>query len=288
MRRTIDEVIALYELEPVTRGDIYLEGETDRELITWCLELSSQRYRSSYSILMIDVSPAIVAKHGLNIGSNRSRVIAMALEVWEELGKDTCKLSFIVDRDLSFFIPGQIPPPGILTTDYAAMDAYLLQSEALNKYARFVCRLQPQNIDEFIDSLYEVVQILFVLRVALDSFGIGVRPAIIQSLLSFDGHRISIDKDDLLQRTLSAGNALARLEELRVSIDSASDQVANADMDRRYFANGHDLLQVLGEAAFKIGQDNAYRKEMHVRKSLLMALSHDELILEPLFRQILN
>jgi hypothetical protein len=264
-----------------------VEGECDRELLTWLFERSGVHQRVVYPIDLIDVPAAVLLEHGLNLGSNRSRVIAMALEVWKEIERNVCELMFVVDQDLGYFVVEDRPPDGVLSTDYSAMDAYLLQGESLDRYARFVCRVAANQVDLFVGSLFQTAHLLFALRLTLARLGIAVKIVGVERTLTFAEGRMSIDQPELIRRTLSAGNSLPRLQEVNDAMADALRDVEVNGVDRRLFARGHDLMLLLGEAALRLGGDSAYRQESRVRRSLLMALNREGLAAENLFLRVL-
>ena len=286
MKRTIEEVVTLYELEPATRRDLYVEGETDRELIGWFFERSGVKGRAIYPIDLVDVPASLVASYGLNTGSNRSRVIALAHEVWKEVPRERCGLVFVVDRDLSHFIENEVPPEGVLVTDYAAMDAYLLQNESLNRFARFICKIDAEHVHDFIGSVFSIAHILFALRLSLVRTGLAIRIVGTERVLRATHIQLDVDKHELVRRTLSAGSRLDRLEEVLAALEVALNDLAGA-ADRRYFVNGHDVMLILAEGANKFGRDSSYRQEVRVRRALLMAVVHDEIAAEGFFQALL-
>ncbi len=83
-RRNIDELVALYSLEETVR-DIVVEGSRDKSFISWFIDLNKLENTTIYSIDDINVSNETLDKHGLSRGSNRSRVIATAMELRDSI-----------------------------------------------------------------------------------------------------------------------------------------------------------------------------------------------------------
>lgn len=288
MKRTIDEVVTLYDLEPVTRKDIYVEGACDQDFVARLLIQNGSKDRAVYAIGLIDIPDLILDKHKLHRGSNRNRVIAMALEVWAAIGKDTCSLKFIVDQDLCRFVPAEVPPDGILMTDYAAMDFYLLRGTSLTKFAHFVCGIDDQNTGAFIQSVYGVVKSVFSLRVALARLNVSARIVGLERLVTFRDSNASIEMADLVQRTLSVANSLGKRDMVAIATRDAFADVTRVDPDGGSLGNGHDVMKVLGEAARQLGGDSAYREEGRIRSALLMAVAFNDVSREPLFERVLS
>ncbi|MEI2454850.1 hypothetical protein [Lysobacter firmicutimachus] len=285
MKRTIEEIVTIYELEPSTNRDVFVEGVSDRELIVWYMSELGQSGRAVYPIDLVDVPSGLLQELGLPHGSNRSRVIALAIRVWQEISQEQCGLIFIVDRDLADFIDGQIPPRGIVMTDGASMDGYLLSDSSVDKYLSLVCRVAPLYVCGVRESIYRILAYTFALRIALQRLNMAVRIVSLSKLISIDGVAVSINEVELVRRTLLAGNQVARLNEVFDEIKDIRAIVdAKAGGD---FANGHDAFLVLGECANSMARDSAYREERRVRMALMMALKRSDLDERELFKLVM-
>jgi hypothetical protein len=76
-RRTIEEIIVRYELEPSLR-DIYVEGLEDKSLIEWFLSQHGQTNCAIYDVDTIEIPAELLFAENL-VDGNRSRVIFLAL-----------------------------------------------------------------------------------------------------------------------------------------------------------------------------------------------------------------
>jgi hypothetical protein len=81
-KRSLDELITLYELEPEL-SEVVTEGRTDAALMRWFLN----RLNSDTAVYAVtdrlDITPAELRSRGLNVG-NKGYVIASALMLQEK------------------------------------------------------------------------------------------------------------------------------------------------------------------------------------------------------------
>lgn len=286
MRRTIEEIITLYDLEPTTRKDIYVEGESDKELLSWYISELGQKGRAVYPISMVDVPSEVVGRLGLPAGSNRSRVIALALSVWMEISREDCTLLFVVDRDLADFVPEQQAPEGVVMTGPASMDGYLFGTASLARYLSFVCRIPDDDVESARISLFRVLRFLFALRIAYRRLDIPAKVVALDRTLSYGQGGLSVDRRELVRRSLSAANALARLDQVLAEVECVEAEIQKQSAPETFFAHGHDAFCVMGECAHLVARDSAYREERRVRSALLMGLSKGDLDSQELFKRV--
>lgn len=286
MRRTIDELIALYDLEPTTRRDIYVEGTDDRDLFGWYLEQIKQTSRGVFCVNDVDVPAQRIEELGLNRGSNRDRVIALAVLIWQSIDRNHCKLSFVVDADLSKCFHKHCVPVGVLTTDFPATDCYLLNDELVDRFLYVHCRVPKDRAPQMRASLFDVCVFLYALRVVLASFPIFVRIVGVERLLRVNSGRLELDKGAVVRRTLSTCGRLADFELVEFAVEEVLKTIQSTGLSALHFSHGHDALQILGEAVHLQIADSGYRNESRVRRSLLMSLRPDMLNGFELFKRL--
>ncbi len=79
-KKTLDEIITLYQLEP-SLTDIYVEGILDKGIILWFLNKTSKLHVNVYTIDLIEIPLTTITKYNLNVDSNRSKLIILASEL---------------------------------------------------------------------------------------------------------------------------------------------------------------------------------------------------------------
>ena len=147
IRKEIDELVALYSLEPQLL-DVYVEGERDKILIDWFLDEQGIEDINVYSIDIINVPRELIKRYGLNTGSNRSRVIALSIELATSLPEDLHILC-VADRDHEDYLPSISINKYLEFTDYTSLDLYLFQKHTIQKFISLVLGGLPFTTDQF-------------------------------------------------------------------------------------------------------------------------------------------
>jgi hypothetical protein len=102
-KKTISELIALYQLEPSV-VDIFVEGPDDEIIIRWYLN-RVHREKLGIGIYVIDdieVPAQVLSRYHLRVG-NRSEVIGLCKEIEEQFGDQFVRATGIIDSDFTFF-----------------------------------------------------------------------------------------------------------------------------------------------------------------------------------------
>ena len=103
-RRTFDELVVRYELEP-SICDIYVEGLIDKSLIEWFLNESDLETENItvYEIDTVDIPTNELFELGLN-DANRSRLIVFAIKLQTILKSQLPNVICIADKDFDDLI----------------------------------------------------------------------------------------------------------------------------------------------------------------------------------------
>jgi hypothetical protein len=162
--RSIHALVALYELEPTVR-DLYVEGESDKRLLEWFLQERGIEKAEVYPASLIEVSASLLAKHGLDNGSNRAKIIALSAELAESVPKPS-QVRCIVDRDFEEYIPIGINNSILLLTDYNSMELYLFNRKTVNKFIKIVLGGLRLGSEDLLESAGKVLEAIYVFRLA--------------------------------------------------------------------------------------------------------------------------
>jgi Protein of unknown function (DUF4435) len=178
-RRTLDELVTRYELEPGLR-DIYVEGKTDKLLLEWFLEQKEYQDFAIYEIDTVNISAQRLFELGLN-DNKRSRVIALALDIQDRMSELPSHLTCIADKDFDWLFGKEYQCDLLLFTDYSCLEMYLFNEAILDKFLRLGLRLSDPKSPEILNQISKVLEELFLLRATnealnlnmewLDSFG---------------------------------------------------------------------------------------------------------------------
>ncbi|MES9852028.1 MAG: hypothetical protein ABW170_09380 [Candidatus Thiodiazotropha sp. L084R] len=166
-RKSITELLALYSLEDTIK-DIYVEGERDKQFISWFVGAEGGGRIGVYAIGDIDVSNKVLDKYNLPHGSNRSRVIAVANELSDGL-PDCNNILFIADRDYEDYLPCMAESRFFAFTDYNSIESYIITEDAMRKIISIVYGLHSGHTPRFYYDLKEILRKIFSIRLANES-----------------------------------------------------------------------------------------------------------------------
>ncbi|MER6672399.1 hypothetical protein [Streptomyces sp. NPDC000983] len=135
-RRTVDELVTLYELEPEVR-DVFVEGRSDRNFLKSHLFTEGDASLCNvYAVSdRVHIPDGDLLAAGLLTGE-RGRILWLAQQLSEKLpGHSSAAL--VADKDFASLdadVKAEIH--GLVYTDYSSMEAYALNDGALSKLLR--------------------------------------------------------------------------------------------------------------------------------------------------------
>jgi len=281
VRKKFDELIALYSLEPDLK-DIYVEGVNDKNLIEWVLSAHNIKDISVYSIDAVEVNDDILERHGLNRGSNRSRVLALSAELAQSLPV-TCKIVCIVDRDQEDYLPSGLGNCFLEFTDYNSTELYLLRSSMIRKFISLVLGGFPISEDRLVAQVIPILEDLYVLRLAGQVLDWNMEwinfTKYVQIAEGFSFDRERFQKAYLQKNGKWYKRAVfeAKVEELRSMLKD----------DLRFRLRGHDLMDLLYYVVKKRKSSRKFGNVQTFRGAFMGCLELSELSGERLFQRIL-
>ncbi|MFK0167499.1 hypothetical protein ACIQU5_01715 [Streptomyces sp. NPDC090306] len=246
-RRTVDELVTLYELEPEVR-DIFVEGRSDRNFLS--VHLTTQGESVMYKTYAISdrvhIPDGELIAAGISVGE-RGRIIWLARQLAARLPGHS-SVALVADKDFaSLHADANEEIHGLVYTDYSSMEAYAFNERTLNKLLRV-----PLGAPDYVTApviltaLRPALVALFIIRLCLRGSGTGVKiPP--KTLGKWDLDDQSQDK--ILEvfraalQTIPAserngqtpGELYARYIEYRDIVDS----------EYRDYINGHDISLLL-------------------------------------------
>ncbi|WP_312409250.1 DUF4435 domain-containing protein [Comamonas sp.] len=285
----ISELCAKYEYHP-SLIDFYVEGEFDRDLLNYFF--GDQGHSSQVSVIAIDqveITDEILVSKGLPTGSNKSRLIALALEFNQRLSNQSKKnVSCIVDTDHDEFLRVKVQAKHLFYTDYTCMEMYCLNDQTLKKFLLFACNLHDKHFNEFNKLANIVLPVLFCIRIinqvlSLNSIFPSIKKGLKnkRDLLSFDAN---VYIDAFIQtNNLHSQKALIKRE--------YAAHFANMPLDIRFKSNGHDFVHCVFEYVEDSNGPKLHNKSESVDvfggRLLANSLEVSRLFNEKLFSQLL-
>src|SRR5882724_3058764 len=131
-KRTLEEVAAIYNLEPQLK-DIFVEADSDRFFLEWFLDRKGVFAVTVYAIDLIDIPDEILRKYNLPSHSNRSRVVALSCELATRC-LHSLKVLCVVDRDFEDYAPTVSGGAYLAFTDHNSIDLYAFTPEVITKF----------------------------------------------------------------------------------------------------------------------------------------------------------
>lgn len=172
IRRTLDELVARYVLEPDLR-DIYVEGKTDKLFLEWFLRNRGIEDIAVYEIETVDISAERLFELQLK-DNNRSRVITLALYLQDKFPKTTPHVICIADKDFDWLFDITYQCNLLFFTDYSCLEMYLFNETVLNKFLLLSLRISELRAIDILNQLSKVLEDLFLIRAARESLNINI------------------------------------------------------------------------------------------------------------------
>ncbi|MCF2150555.1 hypothetical protein IQ276_029845 [Desmonostoc muscorum LEGE 12446] len=286
-RRTLDELVTRYELEPYL-CDIYVEGRTDKLLIEWFLDHKEHQDFAVYEIDTVEIPAQLLFQLGLK-DNNRSRVIALALYIYDKFSETSLHITCIADKDFDWIFSKEYQCDLLLFTDYSCLEMYLFNEVVLDKCLRLGLRLSQPKAREVLNQVSRVLEDLFLIRATnealelnmtwLEKFGDCCK-------LDKNNNQIQFEFKSFITKYLNSNNKrsqeskfITKLEELR----------AKELIDIRYKIHGHDFTELLYwyiRPYLRKEIKSSYNSEI-LAGNLLTCIDAEKLSQEGLFQRLL-
>ncbi|MCC5787049.1 MAG: hypothetical protein JJU33_10155 [Phycisphaerales bacterium] len=260
---------------------IVVEGSFDQTAITCYLK---KRNINSVGIWMadsIDVPNSVITGHGLNEKSNRSKVIAIAMEFANHKirpGNFMC----IADLDHeSIGGPAINLPHGLRYTDVASMETYCFSESAIDGVLSAIAQSAPFSGKEFLDAYVGDMTKLQIFRASLQRLDARVAFPSLESIVRDRGSTLcQIDTTacaHMISKTLDA----EQKEEFDSHVQTLTENVPASISHCR----GRDLTHLLLRNCKRHCKPTGFRNTAMFQRALLMQ-SADELGRYSLFSAI--
>jgi hypothetical protein len=241
-RKTITELLALYEFEPELRH-LWVEGSSDVSFFRWFLAERNLDAVEIRPIDQVEVPLTVLEKYGLT-PSNRNRAIALSLELESSLNAvdEHALIKVIVDRDFDDFLLRSIDGKFLEYTDFTSIEMYFFEAETIKKIITLATSTPERSVDELMSRIVCVGCKIFFLRAANELLGWNLKMPDHFKLISNKFTSIDFNYDEFKKRILTS-NACADSE---VAFDAAVLKVRDGQPDEpRLKIRGHDFINLL-------------------------------------------
>ena len=286
-RRTIGELRTLYRLEPSV-FDIYVEGTSDKALLSWLLRSLGIDGVFVYTIDTVDVPANLVIGRGLELGE-KGETIALGMELGDLLGG--CPLPNVVclvDNDLDLLL-GTVESGGecVLRYDFSSIEMYAFTPKTIGKFFSLGVQAEDLDIVGITDTLRGALVDLTLVRAGFHKSGSGVPMlANFPRCCTVVGTEIVVDIEELVTRSLNASDRRPRPSVADI-MDQISELRGRLPPDSRAVIGGHDFIRLF---TWFLREGMRFR-EFHedvVEKSLRLCLEPADMLAHPTFKEIVR
>lgn len=273
-KRTLDEILARYSLEPDLR-DLYVEGDSDVRRLRWMLSKLGLYDAKVYPISDIEIEEQRLTDRGLPNG-RRSQVIELALFLCESGLEDQGQVTALADLDLGIEPSGVEQCTFLLFTEHCSIETYAWSASSLEKFLDLVAFYRRKTADELMGILEAPLTTFFAVRVARKSLGIDLQHLPIEHECSIHSDLIVFDLESYVRKYINRGPK-GNKEDLFNALLGASRTIEYSlliPVGQRIY--GHDFCALLSWYLLKTGGDRDVCNLLSVERTLFACVDLDE------------
>lgn len=278
LRRTIDELTALYGLEPDLR-DVFVEGTIDKAFFDWYVRRKRWPNVSVYPVDLVEIPSALVSSYGLPLGSQRSRVIALSCEL-AKLQPTGKRIMCIVDRDSDDQVSAIDENKYLFFTDGNALELYALAPRVLEKFLLVCLGGFSISADNLVAQVVPILQRLYAIRQVNRSLGWGMKWLPLSSYLVVSGSRITFREAEFVRAYLHKGGRWSSRDRFSQALQAEAKRL---DPDPRRSTRGHDFSEVFLHVLRKLEKTRIFGNAQTIESCLMTAIEAADLEDEGLF-----
>lgn len=237
-RRTINELLVRYELEPELR-DVFVEGKFDQEILSSYFRGAKHLDRMVYEIDSVEVPTELLIKHVLTDG-NKQRVIALARELAGLPAE--CSYRCLVDRDLDHWFGALEATARLIWTEFCSIELNFFSDEILHDILITTAKAKISSWEEYIDSLVATLSDLYVLRLADRELGWFIEWLPVGKCLSHENSKVVFDFAGYVDRLLMKNRKSGLRGKFEISVAVWKKRLSG---DHRNHIRGHDFVELL-------------------------------------------
>ena len=285
LRIPLADLVTEYMLH-VNRKHLFVEGREDCAVLEWYLEPVSSISVSVFEIDTVEITADELHRHNLTEGK-KNRVLVLARELDKALPEGSAQVLCIVDADFDYILNRIERNRFLAYTDGTSLEMYAFSEAALKRVLRLGFRDSTSDPKEILDTLYGILQDVFVTRAVNEALQLGLTwlPFVRRCKIQDDG-KIAFDLDKFVRDYLLKNNAHAQTEEFSI----CRMNLLNSQLGSRWrWVRGHDYAKLLTRyfnAISKTAEARALARSGSVMRMAFVALDRDEMNAAPLFRKI--
>ena len=244
--RTINELIAIYELEPNIH-DIFVEGRRDLLFFRGIFRKIGVK-----EVIVREISDSIelpneiedVAAHlDLNLfNNNRSKVICFAIFLESKL-TSYHGVRCIAEKDFDFLLgKNDYECEILLFTDYTCIEMYFFNKVTLIDYFENFLRKIGLPIDLIIQQFVNILTDLFLIRLVNKVLDLNMEWINFKKYWTCNNYQINFRKEEYITAYLSKNNNLSIKSQIFENLKDLKEKLTD---DPRYQMHGHDFIDLL-------------------------------------------
>jgi hypothetical protein len=279
----------LYQLHPIL-FDIFVEGEFDQDFIDQFVgKLGKETEIAVFPINTVNIPDDTLIDLGLPVGSEKSRVTALAILLEQNFGNRPSNIVCLVDADHDRILQKVRNEFNIRYTDFTCMEMYLLDLTTLKKFFTFTCNMDALRVADFMRLASLILPCQFVARAVVEKMGLSIAILYFKSGLKKKGKFDSFDQNKYFDCFLSNAVCRSRREEI---IQEITRLMSLLDSNLKHKSHGHDFIDLMFEYLWSEGGVKLHNKGDEVQKFggrlIATAVDFERLSKETFFSQISN
>lgn len=276
----VTELVAQLQVEP-SLAVVVVEGDDDYRVMLSFLRSQGEEDKWVYPISLVDADTALCKRHGLEGGSARRAVVALAMELGGACSS-SARVACVVDSDLHTVLPDPYVSPFLLRTDFPAIESYAFDHAVLDRFATSYLGCEDVRPAKVVGALESDLKWLFSLRLARETAKKRVRFPGIPGCFNRSAPPAVLDRAALLSRWFDGD------EELKAEILAASENwTQRLTGDSQLYAYGSDLVDLLVGMTGGLPNMSVATSVDQIRKVLLALLDPDQLARYGMFQKLL-
>lgn len=280
LRRTLEELHTLYDLEPELR-DLYVEGTSDTCFFRWYLSSSGVTGIGVYPVDVLDIPAAVVSKHSLPEGSNKGRLIALSYELADSpaSGRVMC----IADRDFDASCGHTHTNACLSWTDGNCLELYALSPTVFRKFVLVALGGFAVSAEQLLSQCIAVLERIYAMRSANEVLKWGMSWVPFRRYVTVAGSSIQLREEALTRAYLQKNG---RWPDREFFIAKVGEIVASLDDDPMRKTRGHDLSELLYTIVNQLCKEKRFGNPETLESCLLATVEVSELGTHELFKTL--
>ncbi|VVN74547.1 hypothetical protein [Pseudomonas fluorescens] len=262
-RRTINELLTRYELEPDLK-DVYVEGQYDKDVFSVCLGGAGNFSEVIYDISTVNVPADALLEYNLSSG-NKQRVLALAKKLSSL--EFECAYRCIIDKDLDHWLDCLEDVPRLKWTEHTCIELYFFTKEIISHILITATRSKIKNMDVYLASVADVLKVLFAMRLADRKKDWGLTWLDPTKQFSVNGDVVLFNSAIYVVNLLAANKRAKELADFNVELEG---WIKTLDGDPRGYIRGHDLVLLLAWTVKQFNGIKEFQNETALERAFIL------------------